>query len=190
MKAKLLVVSLIFCNSLIGQVATGDGFTYSKEFSKEILFSKAKAFVLKDVLGSSEGAVQFEIEPLATTTSKEVSSIVYKSDAKNKEGIILGFYGDYWNSAGVLTQGFAFKNLPKVKAVGLLSVISRTIEEQKEYLTKNSDNNNVYFQYDDITVLIYNSTEIKIRIIWKSFDAEWAISAFKSTVKRFEKSLN
>jgi hypothetical protein len=89
-----------------------------------------------------------------------------------------------------INQGFAFKNLPKVKAVGLLSVISRTIEEQKDYLSKNPDNNNVYFQYDDITVLIYQSMETKIRLLWKNFDAEWALSAFKSSVKGLEKTLN
>jgi hypothetical protein len=188
MKAKFLVVSLLFCNSLIAQVTTGDGFTYSKDFNKDILFSRAKAFVIKEVLGSSEGAIQFEIEPLSTTAAKEVCPIAYKSDGKAKEGLLLGFYGDYWTTAGVLTQGFAFKNLPKVKAIGLLSVITRTIDERKDYLSKDSDNNNVYFQYDDITVLIYNSTETKIRIIWKNFDAEWSISAFKSTVKRFEKA--
>lgn len=190
MKAKLLVGSLIFCNSLMAQVATGDGFTYSKEFSKDILLAKAKAFLMKDVLSSTEGAVSFEIEPLAGTTAKEVTSMVYKSAARNKEGLLLVFYGDYWNSSGVLIQGFAFKNLPKVKAVGLLSVISRTIEEQKDYLSKNPDNNNVYFVYDDITVMLYQSSETKIRLIWKNFDAEWALSAFKSSVKGLEKSLN
>jgi len=188
MKVKFVVVSLFFCSSLFAQVAPGDGFSYSKEFSKEILFARAKAFVIKDVFGSSEGAIQFEIEPLSTTTAKEVCSIVYKSDGKAKEGLLLGFYGDYWTTAGVLTQGFAFKNLPKVKAIGLLSVINRTIDERKDYLSKDSDNNNVYFQYDDITVLIYNSTETKIRIIWKNFDGEWSISAFKSAVKRMEKA--
>ena len=188
MKVKFVVVSLFFCSSLFAQVAPGDGFSYSKEFSKEILFARAKAFVIKDVFGSSEGAIQFEIEPLSTTTAKEVCSIVYKSDGKAKEGLLLGFYGDYWTTGGVLTQGFAFKNLPKVKAIGLLSVINWTIDERKDYLSKDSDNNNVYFQYDDITVLIYNSTETKIRIIWKNFDGEWSISAFKSAVKRMEKA--
>jgi hypothetical protein len=188
MKVRFLVVSLLVCNSLIAQVTPGDGFVYYKEFNKDVLFSKAKAFLIKDVLGSSEVAVQFEIEPLSTTTAKEVCSIAYKSDGKAKEGLLLGFYGDYWTSTGVLTQGFGFKNLPKVKAIGLLSVITRTIDERKDYISKDSDNNNVYFVYDDITVLIYNSTETKIRIIWKSFDAEWSLSAFKSALKRFEKT--
>jgi hypothetical protein len=190
MKIKLLIISLLLSNSLLSQVATGDGFNYSKEFSKDLLLDKAKAFVMKEVLSSTEGAVSFEIEPLGTATEKEVNSMVYKSASKSKEGLLLVFYGDYWNSSGVLIQGFAFKNLPKVKAVGLLSVISRTIEEQKDYLSKNPDNNNVYFQYDDITVLIYQSMETKIRLLWKNFDAEWALSAFKSSVKGLEKTLN
>jgi hypothetical protein len=187
MRVKLLIVSLIICNSLLGQVATGDGFSYAKEFNKDVLFSKAKAFLIKDVLGNSEGAAQFEIEALSTTSAKEVSAIVYKSDAKAKEGLLLAFYSDYWTSTGTLTQGFAFKNLPKVKAIGLLSVITRTIDQQKDYLSKNSDNNNIYFQYDDFTVLIYYSMETKIRIIWKTFDSEWPLSAIKASVKRFEK---
>ena len=190
MRIKLMLVSLILSQTVIAQVVTNSGFIFSKDFSKEISLYKAKAFVMKEILNTSENVVPFEIEPLAATTSKEVMSLVYKCVSKNKEGLILGFYGDYWNEAGVASQGFAFKDLPKAKAIGLLSIISRTIEDQKEYLSKNPDNNNVYFQYDDLIILIYTSTETKIRIFWKNFDSEWAIIAFKSTYKRFEKSLN
>jgi hypothetical protein len=190
MKIKLILFSIILSQSVLAQVGTNSGFIFSKEFSKEILLYKAKAFVMKEVFNSTDAVVQFEIDPLATTTSKEVTTLVYRCSSKNSEGLILGFYGDYWNDAGIVNQGFAFKNLPKVKAIGLLSIITRTIEEQKDYLSKDPNNNNVYFQYDDLLVLIYTSTETKIRIFWKDLDAEWGISAFKQTVKKFEKSIN
>jgi hypothetical protein len=190
MKVKLLLVTIFIGQSLIAQIAPNSGFIFSKDFNKEIALYKAKAFVMKDVLNSTEEVVQFTIDPLATTNSKEVTTLVYRCPAKNKDGLLLGFYGDYWNDAGVVFQGFGFKNLPRVKAVGLLSLITRTIDEQKDYLAKDPDNNNVYFQYDDLIILIYAGVETKIRIFWKSFDSEWNISAYKTTVKRFEKSLN
>ena len=190
MKVKILLVSILINQAIIAQVVPNSGFIYSKDFSKDIALYKAKAFVMKDVLNSTEEVVQFIVDPLATTSSKEIATLVYRCQAKNKDGLLLGFYGDYMNDAGVVLQGFGFKNLPRVKAVGLLSLITRTIDEQKDYLAKDPDNNNVYFQYDDLTILIYSSVETKIRIFWKSFDSEWNISAFRTTVKRFEKSLN
>jgi hypothetical protein len=190
MKIKVLLGLLILCQSIIAQVASNTGFVYSKDFSKDIALYKAKAFVMKEVLNASDEVVKFEIDPLAATTSKEVTTLVYKCEAKNKDGLLLGFYGDYWNDAGVVFPGFAFKNLPRIKALGLLSIITRTIDEQKDYLAKDANNNNVYFQYDDLLILIYTNIDPKIRIFWKTFEAEWSISSYKLTVKRFEKSLN
>lgn len=189
MKIKLLIVALILSQAVIAQIPTSSGFVFSKEFSKEISLYKAKAFVMNEIFDASEDVVQFEIDPLAATTSGEITSLVYTCKTKSKEGLLLGFYGDYWNDAGVVYQGFAFKDLPKDKALELLNKITRTIEEQKEYLSKSIDNN-VCFQYDDIIVLIYTATETRMRIFWNNFDAEWGITAFKRTKKRFEKSLN
>lgn len=189
MKIKLLMVSIILSHSVIAQVAISSGFIFSKEFSKEISLYKAKAFVMNEIFSASEDVVQFEIDPLAATISGEVTSLVYRCEKKNVEGLLLGFYGNYWNDAGVVYQGYAFKNLPKDKALELLNKITRTIEEQREYLLKNTDNN-VYFQYDDIIVLIYMLQFTTIRIFWNNFDAEWEITAFRRTKKRFEKSLN
>jgi hypothetical protein len=183
MKIRLFLFGFVLCQSIMGQTGTSSAFIYSKDFSKDNVLYKAKAFVMKEVLKGSSEVSQFQIEPLATTTSKEVTTVIYKCEAKNKEGLLLGFYGDYINEAGIVNQGFAFKDLPKTKAVGLLDLITRTIEEKKAYLAKDTDNNNVYFQYDDLMVLIYTSIDTKIRIFW-------SFSAYKSTVKKFEKSLN
>ena len=54
----------------------------------------------------------------------------------------------------------------------------------------NSDNNNIYLTYDDITVLIYRKEQqFKYRVFWKDFDAEWGDFAFKRTKKKFEEKV-
>jgi hypothetical protein len=191
MKAKLLLVSLIISNSIIAQISSSSGYYNAKEYSKEISLYRAKAFVMADVLLPTENVVQFEIDPLAATSSGEVTSLFYKCKEKNKEGLVLGFYGNYWNKAGALYQGYGFKNLPKDNALELLNKITQTIEEQRKFLDKDQDNNNVYFRYDDLVILIYTlSIDPRIRIFWQDFDAEWQITAFKRTKKRFERSLD
>jgi hypothetical protein len=190
MKLKLILISLILSNSVIAQVSSTSEYFFAKEFSKEISLYNAKEYVMKEVLGTSNDIVQFEIDPLAAALSGEVTSLDYKCESRSKEGLILGFYGNYWNNAGVVYQGYGFKNLPKDEALKFLNLISKTIEDQREYLLKNPDNNNVYFQYDDILVLIYFTGETRIRLFWKSFDSEWGITAFNRTKRRFEKSIN
>ena len=122
-----------------------------------------------DLLGASNAVVKFEIDPLAATASGELTSLVYKCEELNKEGLILGFYGDYWNDAGVVYQGYGFKNLPKEKALELLQKLEEAKENFNKYLSDDTDNNNIYFTYDDLTFLIYKSTETRIRVFWKTF---------------------
>lgn len=190
MKIKLIVVFTILSQSIIAQVSENSGYFFAKEFSKEISLYRAKQFLIEQVLMTDEKAIQFDIDPLAATNSGEVTSLGYKCEEKGKEGILLGFYGNYWNKSGVVYQGYGFKNLPRDKALEILNKITKTMEDSKDYLLKNLDNNNVYFQFDDLVVLIYTPiSEPRIRIFWDEFDAEWTSTAFKRTKKRFEKSL-
>ena len=171
MKKYLLILlsQVAFC-----QVAENkNNVIYAKEYSKELSLYKAKSYVISDILGNSNKVVKFEIDPLAATGTGEVTSLVYKCEELNKEGLILGFYGDYWNDSGVVYQGFGFKNLPKEKALELLNKIEKAKTEFSSYLSDDTDNHNIYFNYEDISVLIYKREETKIRVFWKSFDAEW-----------------
>ncbi|MEO8085300.1 MAG: hypothetical protein ABI763_00690 [Bacteroidota bacterium] len=178
---------LLLGNSVIGQVA---GALMAKEFSKEIALYRAKEFVIHEILGESNDIVQFQIDPLASATSGELTSLVYHCDSKNKEGLVLGFFGTYWNDAGVSFQGYKFKNLPKEQALLLLAKIDQAIEEHYKWLSNDSDNNNIYFQFEDLTILIYDNAGSTIRIFWNKFDATWNGSAFDRTKKRFEKKLH
>jgi hypothetical protein len=184
MKIKLILASLLICQSSIGQIP---GFFSSKEYSKDISLYKAKAYLMDQILGAPEGTVIFEIDPLAASSSGQLTSLYYNCKKINKEGLILGFYGNYWNEAGVIYQGYGFLNLPTIKAYELLNKISKTIEENVGYLM--FGNNNAYFKYDDMTILLYNDAQTKIRIFWKDFDAEWELTAFNRTLKRFDKNV-
>jgi hypothetical protein len=162
----------------------------AKEFSKEISLFKSKEFLFKDVLGSTNQVVPFEVIPLAAASSGELTTLLYKCDAKQKEGLILGFYGDYWNDAGVLYQGYSFKNLEKEKAMEFLNKIITSIEQNKKFLNESGDNNNIFFKYDDMDVLIWtNAGTYSIRIFWQGFDSTWEKTAFERSKRRFEKKI-
>ena len=192
MKRKLSIVLLIIINNLIySQVKVNSNNVWTaKEFSKEISLFKSKEFLFKNVLGITEQIVSFEVIPLAAASSGELTTLLYKCEAKQKEGLILGFYGDYWNEAGVLYQGYSFKNLEKEKAIEFLNKIVTSIEENKKFLNENGDNNNIYFKYDDMDVLIWtNMGSYSIRIFWQGFDSTWEKTAFERSKRRFEKKI-
>ena len=162
----------------------------AKEFSKEISLFKSKEFLFKNVLNSTEDVTSFEVIPLAASSSGELTTLLYKCNAKQKEGLILGFYGDYWNETGVLYQGYAFKNLEKEKAIEFLNKIVHSIESNLKFLYESEDNNNIFFKYDDMDVLIWMDGEnYSIRIFWQGFDSTWERTAFERSKRRFEKKI-
>ena len=192
MKLKLSLLIFILTNTLLfSQVQTNsNNMFYAKEFSKEVALYNSKNFLFKTVLGSTEQIEKFEIIPLAAASSGELTTLLYKSEAKQKEGLILGFYGNYWNNAGVVYQGFAFKNFEKNEAIKFLTKIQDAINENMKYLQDEPDNNNIYFKYDDIDVLIWTSyQDYKIRLFWNGFDSSWEKLAFDRSKRRFEKKI-
>ncbi|WP_339838847.1 hypothetical protein [uncultured Flavobacterium sp.] len=192
MKTKIISLSLVLsvlCSYSQVKVNSNNIWT-AKEFSKDISLFKSKEFLFKNVLGSSEKVVQFEVIPLAASSSGELTTLLYKCESKQKEGLILGFYGDYWNEAGVLYQGYSFKNLEKEKAIEFLNKIETSIDENNKFLKDNSDNNNIYFKYDDMEVLIWNNVgSYSIRVFWEGFDSTWERTAFERSKRRFEKKI-
>jgi hypothetical protein len=192
MKSKLsILILLTISNIIFAQVKVNSNNIWTaKEFSKEISLFKSKEFLFKTVLESTEKVTPFEVIPLAAASSGELTTLLYKCEAKQKEGLILGFYGNYWNEAGVLYQGYSFKNLEKDKAIEFLNKIVTSIEENKKFLNENGDNNNIYFKYDDMDVLIWtNMGSYTIRIFWQGFDSTWEKTAFERSKRRFEKKI-
>lgn len=190
MKLKLLLILLI-SSLTFAQVSESNAGIYAKEFSKDIALFKAKAFLFQKILGTGFNTTSFEAYPLAASSSGELTSLAYRCEEKNKEGLILGFYGDYWNDSGVVYQGYAFKHFTKEEATEFLSLIETNIEEHKKYLIKDTDNNNIYFSYKNIDVLLWSGIgSSKIRLFWNGFDASWESESFNKTKRRFERKMN
>ncbi|MBC7439971.1 MAG: hypothetical protein H7250_08320 [Flavobacterium sp.] len=192
MKIKILILtSILSLTYSYSQVRVNNNNIWTaKEFSKEISLFKSKEFLFKNVLGSTDQVVPFEVIPLAAASSGELTTLLYKCDSKQKEGLILGFYGDYWNEAGVLYQGYSFKNLEKENAIEFLNKIVTSIENNKKFLNESGDNNNIFFKYDDMDVLIWtNAGTYSIRIFWQGFDSTWEKTAFERSKRRFEKKI-
>ncbi|MCO5241451.1 MAG: hypothetical protein M9904_15490 [Chitinophagaceae bacterium] len=188
MKIRLLLLVFTFISFSTFSQINSNKIWFAKEYSKEIALYNSKQFLFKNILGSSPEVVQFEILPLAAASSGELTTLLYKCDSKKKEGLILGFYGNYWNDAGVLHQGYAFKNLEKDKAIEFLNKIQQAIDNNNKFLKSDADNNNIYFQYDDLDVLIWSSAvTYTIRVFWKEFDSTWEKTAFERSKRRFEK---
>lgn len=163
----------------------------AKEFSKEIALYESKQFLFSEVLNNTEKVTEFEVVPLAAANSGELTTLLYKCEAQQKEGLILGFYGNYWNEQGIVYQGYAFKNLDKAKATEFLDLIYTSIENHAKFLKSDNENNNIVFKFEDMDVLICTTADgYYIRIFWNGFDSTWEKTAYLRSKKRFEKKMN
>lgn len=189
MKTKLLLISILISSYSFSQIPESSGLYFAKEFSKEQSLYKAKEFVMKYVIGVDKNFTRFEIDPLASASSGELTSLVYRCVEKDLSGLILGFYGSKWNSTGVNYQAYSFKNFPEKNALEILSKIDNFIENESKYLSADTDNNNMFFQYEDMIFLIYRDGTVKIRVFWNGFDSEWESTAFGRTKRRFERNI-
>lgn len=188
MRLKLLLTALIITNTAFAQIPTKLGFALSDEFSERISIVKAQEFLLKEVLKSKEEVVQFELDLIASSMTGDMTALFYRCNAKKEEGLILAFYGDYWNDAGDIYKGYVFKNLPAKEAIDFLDMITRTIEDQNDFLSKNNDNNSS-FQYDDLIIVLSKDLDSKIKIYWNGFDADWDNYSFNRTRRVLKNSL-
>ncbi len=127
--------------------------------------------------------MRFNIIPLASAKSGELTTLIYRCEELNKSGIILGFYGDYWNESEVVYQGYSFKNLDKENAFLFLNRIVKAINDNSDFLKKDTDNNNVSFEFEDMKILIYrNDGTYNLRVFWNGFDSTWENIAFKKNI--------
>ena len=167
------------------------GFFAAKEFNKEIALRLTKSHLVKNVIEPSKSITKFDVYPLAASNSGEITSVAYRCREANKEGLVLCFFNDSWNNAGVIYSGYAFKNLALPKAQELLNEIETAINKENIYISKDNDNNNICFAYEDMVLIIYKiPAGIVIRIFWNGFDSEWNYSAFMKTQKSLAKKLS
>lgn len=184
MKQKLIIVIILISQISIAQIPTRLGFTLSDKYSEDIAFTKTQEFLLKEILDPSEGIAQFELDRVSSTISGDMTLFNYSH--MGKKGLLLAFYGDYWNDAGDIYSGFVFKNLQENKAFDFLNKIERTLTEQKDFLAKDM-NNQVAFQFEDLSVIISRGIEFNIKIFWNGFTAEWENLVFKRAKRLMER---
>ena len=163
----------------------------SKEYSKDIALYRAKFYIINEVFGGTSEYEKFVIDPLAASKSSEITSIYY--EGRGKKGLALGFFDDFWANGGPGTsyQGYGFKNLNFDEAYSLLNKIEAIIKNERKFLNADDNENNIYFDYLDMTIIIYREGPLagRIRLAWKGFDGEWENTAFRRTKRRFEKSM-
>jgi len=186
---------LLFCLSIIGGISYSQLTIFAaKEYSKDVAVFQAKEFLMTEVLGESAQNVQFEVDALAAATSLEVISLWYKCESMGKEGLIIGFYGYVVNEAGLGYNQYAFRDFPKEKAIDFINKIDVVKSENTKWVSGSDNVRNVYFSFDDITLLLYQSeTEIgttTLRLFWKGFDATWEGGPYSRTKKRLFKKMD
>ena len=191
LKSTIIILTLLMSIKAISQIKQTDyNLFQAKEFSKDISLFKAKTFLIHNVLKTSESTSQFEAIPLAAASSGEMTTLLYKCESQNKEGLILGFYGEYWNDAGVVFQGYGFKNLSKDQAFEFLNKIESEIDKNNKFLKSNNDSNNIVFEYDDLKVVIWTTSgSYLMRIYWKGFDSTWEKTSYERSKRRFERKI-
>lgn len=191
MKFQFVVTTFFFFTVSVtfAQIPAGS-FFLAKDYSKDVSLYYGKTFVIQNVLGKTTDFLEFQIDPLVAANSGELTTLIYRCKTKNKEGLILGFYGNRWNESGTDYKSYSFKDLSLEKANELIEKIETGTKGHLKFIEEDTDNNNIYFQYDDMTFLIYNTfSGTKIRVYWNGFDSEWNWTEFKKTKTRMIKKL-
>ncbi|MCX7551544.1 hypothetical protein [Xanthomarina sp. F2636L] len=198
---RITIIILMFTTTLSFSQITKDGFVLVKgwnqkgdfaitnEWKQENSLTRAKSFLLKNVLGTNNNVLKFSLSPLEDSKSGELTTLIYKCEELNKSGMILSFWGDYWNEYGVIYKGYDFKNLEKEQAILFLNKIQSIIDENLEYLREDSNNNNISFEFDDMQIVITSYVGYKIRVFWNGFDSTWDWKAFENTKEKFDEKI-
>jgi hypothetical protein len=164
----------------------------AKEYSKETSEYRAKTYLIEQVLKDSSAVKLFEVDALASAMSGELTTLVYRSFTDNKDGLILGFYGDYWSEqSGVAYQGYNFRHYEKSDALVFLNRLKSVALSNKDFLYKELNENNLFFEHDDMKIVVYAMCTdcFRYRIYWDGFDALWDYDALNKTIKRLNKAL-
>lgn len=192
MKIKLFLILTLFTSvNLFAQVSSNEVGIDGKFYSKEESLFKAKKFLMENIIGATEKPVRFYADPLAAAASGQLTTLYYLCEEKNAEGLLIGFYGNYWNKEGVVYQGYAFRNFNKDEAIDFFEKIEETIKANMDYLYKGTDDFNVVFKYKDISIIISsNYKNYDFRVFWGDFDSTWENTSYSRSKRRFLKKLD
>ncbi|MEO8590828.1 MAG: hypothetical protein ABI432_15740 [Flavobacteriales bacterium] len=161
--------------------------------SAEFALFKAKQFLIENLFTVDGNAIEFVVDPLHASTTGELTTLVYECKEQKLSGLLLAFYGTYWNEAGVTFTGYGFKNLKAEQAAALLKKISEEATKHEAFLRADGDNNNISFTFDDIKIVLWYGpaqSTYRLRLFWNEFDSSWYQAACDKTTKRLAKAID
>jgi hypothetical protein len=159
---------------------------FAKQWSVDYTLEVSKIYLLENIISISETEERLVLDVLNASNSGQISSICYSGDSAKTTGMLLAFYGNYWNDNGVIYQGYSFKNFHPEKAVTFLKKLLEVSEKNQKFLDRSYDNNNIIFKFEDLTIIIYSNSATKFRILWNGFDSEWSYLEAQKTLLKFE----
>ena len=159
---------------LLAQIITSN---IDRPFNKKLAHYKAKEYLIDNVFAddntNNNETVEFSIDPISSSVSGDLISLVYDCDQKNKRGLLFGFFSNY---------NYNFKNIPQAKAKELFKKIEKEIEKNRSIL-RGSKTLNYYFKFEDFTIIIYDDDGLMLRVMWNDYDALWNFSAYRKAKK-------
>ncbi len=181
----LLFFSLIFNSISFSQIPSNSSI-FAKLYSKDLTLSMAKIYLVENIITLGDIEEKLVIDGLSAASSGELTALCYSGDSSKTKGLLLAFYGNYWNDQGVTYQGYAFRNFKEKNGIEVLEKIVAISDRNQSFMGKSFDNNNIVFTYEDIVFIMYINGPTKIRVLWDNFDAEWTIEEAKKTLKRLQ----
>ncbi len=182
-----LTISVLLLLNICGYSQVPRYLFLGKSYSKEISLYKAKEYAIKNLIDSSKEAVKFKISPISAANSGELTTLIFECLTQNKIELLLAFYGDYWNEAGVTYTGYAFKSIRKDKAILMLEWLEQIANENKKFFDDELDEANICYKAEGISFVIYGVWgATKIRVFWGGFDSEWDLKSLEKTILKLK----
>lgn len=188
----LTLFSLLLLSTANAQLGALAHIMIEKEYNKEKVLHHAREYLATEVFDGSEQGIAFKIEALTAENSGSLSTVSYHCPTEAKSGVLLAFYGTFWNEAGVIYTGHAYKNLTGREATELFSDLKSYIEVNKKYVKEDLGNNHVMFNYKDMKFVIYSigglgTLDFYIRVYWNGLNASWSYQDFLETMQDYDK---
>ena len=159
-----------------------------KTIAKEIAQFRSKEYIINNIIGTTNGKdIQFETESLASDDSAGLISIAFNCNEVNKKGLLLAFFGPNVDKDGNLMDAYGFRYIPLKEAQDLFKRIDKVQDNNKKYMSKNNDVNNVYIEFEDIKFVIYRDGGEQIRVFWNGFQVIWERAPFDRSKRRLNK---
>lgn len=188
MKWCVIFIPVLFPLVCSGQISTSENIL-AQIFNKDVTEYKVKSYIVNKILNVQEQEpVLVKIDAITSSTSGELTSVVYGCEEQNKIGLVFCFWRSLITTSNMEYSGYGFLNIPELEAEDLFSKLAILLNSEEDNIKKHEDN--LVYKWKDLTFIFYKGKDHKnkdIRVLWGTFDAEWNKSNLARTIKRFRK---